>query len=122
MSDPTPLQREDAEERGDPMLLMRWRQAVTAPVGTNQHSDNVTTLKPKHGTSLAYTLDRLSRERPDLLAKVETGKLSANAAAIQAGFRKKPDPHETVRKLLPELTVKQRRTIWEILSKEFSPQ
>jgi hypothetical protein len=108
------------QKSGDQMLLMKWRQAVTAPVGTNQHSDNITTLKPKRGTSLAYTLDRLSRERPDLLAKVKSKKLSANAAAIAAGFRKKPDPYETVQKLLPKLTVKQRRMIWEILSKEFS--
>jgi hypothetical protein len=36
--------------------LRKWRQATTAPVGTNQHSDNVTTLKPERGNSLAYTL------------------------------------------------------------------
>jgi hypothetical protein len=34
--------------------LTLWRKAVTAPVGTNQHSDNITTLTPRRGTSLAY--------------------------------------------------------------------
>jgi hypothetical protein len=41
-----------------------------------------------HGTTRAYTLDRLKRERPDLLKRVDAGELSANAAAIEAGFRK----------------------------------
>jgi hypothetical protein len=49
-----------------------WRRAATLPVGTNQHTmpkqdaDNISTLKPKRGTSRAYTLERLQRERPDL--------------------------------------------------------
>jgi hypothetical protein len=109
------------QKSGDRMLLMRWRQVVTAPKHVHHDTDNVS-IKPTHGNSLTYTLDRLSRERPDLLAKVESKKMSANAAAIEAGFRKKSAPYEIVQKLLPKLTVKQRRMIWEILSKEFSPQ
>jgi hypothetical protein len=89
---------------GDVIVEAMFRRAMTAPVGTNQHSDNVTTLKPERGNSRAYTLDRLQRERPELFAQAEAGKLSANAAAIQAGFRKKLTPFERVQKLLPELT------------------
>ena len=40
------------------------------------------------GTSREYTLRRLAKSRPDLLSRVESGELSANAAAIEAGFRK----------------------------------
>jgi hypothetical protein len=44
----------------------------------------------KGGTDPAYILARLKRDRPDLAEQVVSGKLSANAAAIKAGFRKKP--------------------------------
>jgi hypothetical protein len=35
-------------------------------------------------------LRRLRRDRPDLAEQVEAGKISARAAGIEAGFRKKP--------------------------------
>ena|GEM_PF-6442133 len=41
------------------------------------------------GTSRSYTLTRLSKDRPDLFEKVVEGDMSANAAAIEAGFRPK---------------------------------
>src|SRR5487761_1690834 len=41
------------------------------------------------GTSEAYTIRRLRRDRPDLAESVERGELSANQAAIQAGFRRR---------------------------------
>lgn len=40
-------------------------------------------------------LRRLARERPDLLERFERGELTANAAAIEAGFRKPPKPRPT---------------------------
>jgi hypothetical protein len=49
--------------------------------------DRVPTLKTR---GRAYDLARLKRDRPDLAEKVIAGELSANAAAIEAGFRKKP--------------------------------
>jgi hypothetical protein len=42
----------------------------------------------EYGTGRNYTLARLRRDRPDLAARVRAGELSANAAAIEAGFRK----------------------------------
>jgi hypothetical protein len=42
-----------------------------------------------NGTTIDYTLARLDRDQPELAAQVRAGKLSANAAAIQAGFRKR---------------------------------
>jgi hypothetical protein len=56
-------------------------------------------MRPKRGNSRAYTLDRLARERPDLFEQVKAGKLSANAAAIEAGFRKRPTSLERALKL-----------------------
>lgn len=57
------------------------------------------------GNSTDYTLRRLARERPDLLDKFESGEISANAAAIAAGFRVKTitvplDPERAARALL----------------------
>jgi len=68
-------------------------------------------LPSKRGHSRAYALYRLSRERPDLLKKVKAGKLSAHAAAIEAGFRKSLSPFDRILKFLPKLTPDQRRQI-----------
>lgn len=50
----------------------------------NKASNNVTSFR---GNAPTYALRRLKRDRPDLAAKVIAGKLSAHAAAIEAGFR-----------------------------------
>jgi hypothetical protein len=60
---------------------------VTAGKKGFQRTDNISTLE--YGTSETYTVRRLRRDRPDLADRVEQGALSANAAAIQAGFRPK---------------------------------
>ena len=66
--------------------------------GTNQHTrgDSNTTSSKDRGQT--YTVARLKRDRPDLADKVINGELSANAAAIEAGFRKrtKSIPIDTV--------------------------
>jgi hypothetical protein len=60
--------------------------------GSNQYSKKEnskgsnTTLADRGST---YTLRRLKRDRPDLAQKVIGGDLSAHAAAIEAGFRKR---------------------------------
>ncbi len=46
-------------------------------------------VKTVGGNNPTYALKRLKRDRPDLADKVIAGELSANAAAIKAGFRKK---------------------------------
>lgn len=53
--------------------------------------DNITTNR-QGGTALGYTLRRLKRDHPELFARVIAKELSANAAAIEAGFRKKLTP------------------------------
>ena len=68
----------------------------------NDKGDNVTFSR--RGNSPTYLLKRLKRDRPDLADKVISGELSAHAAAVEAGFRKKPTPFEIVLKLLPKIT------------------
>lgn len=70
--------------------------------GTNQHTkneggDNVTSLKDR-GNSAAYTIARLERDAPELAMAVREKRLSANAAAIQAGFRRVPTAREKLMK------------------------
>lgn len=76
----------------DPEALALFRKLTTKPLGTNQHTvsegTDIVSTQPEHGNSRAYTLDRLKRKRPDLYAEVVAGRLTANAAAIEAGFRK----------------------------------
>ena len=59
--------------------------------GANQHNskrDNVTFAPNPRGNSSSHTLKRLKRDNPELAEQVVRGELSANAAAIQAGFRR----------------------------------
>jgi hypothetical protein len=65
--------------------------------------DNVTLAQ--RGNSRAYILARLDRDGlTDLAAKVRAGAMSANAAAIEAGWREKPTPLQQIRRLLLALT------------------
>jgi hypothetical protein len=61
------------------------------------HSDNIIrSEKAEQGSSRTYTLNRLRRDAPELFDAVIAGKLSPNAAAIEAGFRRKPTRFETL--------------------------
>lgn len=44
------------------------------------------------GSNNKRDLARIARDQPELLDKIETGELTVNQAAIQAGIRKKPTP------------------------------
>jgi hypothetical protein len=60
----------------------------------------------------AYILLRLDRDGfADLAARVRARVMSANAAAIEAGFRKRATPLERIRKQLPELTAAERQQL-----------
>ena len=84
-----PPEKVEALLKDEPETLTLWRKAITLsahrPIGS--HNNIMTSVQ---GTSRAYTLDRLKRECRELFDKVCAGELSANAAAIMAGFRKKP--------------------------------
>lgn len=66
------------------------RRSERANQGDNHNLDS-------RGTSAAYTIARLERDRPDLAAMVKAGELSANAAGVEAGFRKKSTPLDRLR-------------------------
>lgn len=107
-----PPEKVEALIRDDAETLAMWRVATTGKQGA--HHDNIM-MRAKQGTSRAYTLAKLSVRSPALHAAVVAGELSANAAAIQAGFRKKPTPFEQVAKLIPKLSAAEKRQLWEML-------
>ena len=82
--------------RNDPETLVLWREAMKDKQGGDRRSDvaikvdNINLDKTSKGTSRSYTVSRLQRESPELFKQVVAKTLSANAAAIQAGWRKKP--------------------------------
>jgi hypothetical protein len=55
--------------------------------GENNTFDNIQDNPAPTGTSKNATLRRLRKDNPELHDKVVAGELSANAAAIEAGFR-----------------------------------
>ena len=61
------------------------------------------------GRGVTYILKRLKRDRPDLLKRVVSGELSANAAAVEAGFRKRPSALDRLVAAWAQATAKQRR-------------
>lgn len=85
--------------KDDPECLALYREAMKC---VNQYDapptlpDNIKKHKGQSegGTSKAYTCERLKREAPELFEEVKAGRMSANAAAIQAGIRKKAKPED----------------------------
>jgi len=75
----------------DPEALVAIREASTNIQGKH-HSNNITMRQQEtaaRGTYKDYTLYRIKQERPDLYERVLNKEMSANKAAIEAGFRKK---------------------------------
>jgi hypothetical protein len=85
----------------DPEADAAFREAMVGSL------DNV---KGSDGNGKAYTLSRLKRETPDLFAAVVRGDMSANAAAIKAGWRKKKTPLDQLRAALANAAPAERRT------------
>lgn len=87
--------------------------------------DNVT--REKRGNSSSYGLQRLERERPDLHERVRSGELSAHAAMVEAGFRKRsvvlsPDPLQAGRRLCEVYGPGELRVILRALKRELLPE
>lgn len=103
----------------DPVAVDALDRATQGKHGGDRKSDqinvdNVNVGRPT-GNSEAATVRRLRKDRPDLHAKYLSNELSANAAAIQAGFRPRTftvradDPEKiaaTLRRQLPQDVLK----------------
>jgi hypothetical protein len=69
----------------DDEATRKLREVLKEKPGRKKSRNNIT--GSTRGDSRAYLLERLERERPDLLADVIAKRSSAHAAAIEAGFR-----------------------------------
>ena len=125
LSDIERLIADDAES------LVRLRELIVAgkgnPTGNNQvgNNNNViissdlftdpepATKKSTQGNSRAYTLTRLKNERPDLFERVVAKELTANRAAIEAGWRKRPDAVAVAKRVVAGMTTDQLREFGE---------
>jgi hypothetical protein len=80
-----------------PKIWSKVDELLQRPVGTNQHSKGVNNInnliERPTGTSKAATIRRLKKDAPELAEKVLNEEMTANAAAILAGFRKKTITH-----------------------------
>lgn len=104
----------EAVIRTDPDVLAMWKKEMYGHHGGDRKSEQVIKHdiimldKAVQGTSRSYTVARLKDQRPDLFAQVKSGKLSANAAAIKAGFRKKKTALEQLNHWWDKATAKER--------------
>jgi len=80
--------------KSDNINNMRFKSDVFGPPPHStpldwDERDNFRNTKDRGTDDESYALRRLKRDHPDLAKKVLDGQMSANAAAIEAGFRDK---------------------------------
>jgi hypothetical protein len=75
--------------------------------------------RPKGKDTVDYIKAHLRRDDPDLAARVERGELSANAAAVAKGWRKKPTRLDKLRAAWRRTSPEDRRTfLSEVLARQ----
>jgi hypothetical protein len=89
--------------------------------GPGKAVDNVHTLPPRPaGNSQENALRRLRKGRPDLHEMVLNGELSAHAAAIEAGFRRRDSPLDQLHKAWARASAEERATFWQTLAAQLA--
>ena len=94
------IKKVEAVIRDDPEALVMFREAMLGKEGgdtTNKESTdyNVISARSPVGNSRAYSLARVQRScDEETVAEVMAGRMSANAALVKAGIRKKPTREE----------------------------
>jgi hypothetical protein len=66
------------------------------PTNDEKNADDYQHYPRAKHNSVDHVKDRLRRDNPDLAARVERGELTANAAAVLKGWRKKRTPFDEV--------------------------
>ena len=129
LSDIERLIADDAES------LVRLRELIVAGHGGDRKSENIKAdnvsldsdlftapesrkKKADAGNSRAYTLCRLKNERPDLFERVVAKELTANRAAVEAGWRKTETTLETLQRGWRKATSDEQRQFLEWMSNE----
>lgn len=113
----------------DPEALDLLDRALQVPVGRPKIADVISNYDApgQHGTSRDYALRRLRKDAPELHAEVLAGHLSAHAAMIEAGFRKRTisvrldRPESAAQALRKHMNPQQLQALVRLLSQEESP-
>ena len=86
----------EAVIKDEPEVLTLYREAMKGKPGRKPDGNTGCESQPiaKGSGNKAYTLSRLEKQAPELFKAVCEGEMSANAAAIKAGFRKVKTPVE----------------------------
>lgn len=114
----------------DVETLALWREAMTdkrggdrerPDISNNNNIINRNRVKNLQGTSRAYTVSRLKNQKPDLFARVLSGELTPNQAAIEAGFRKRRTPLQQLRCAWAKATPAERREFLSDISEAACP-
>lgn len=104
----------EAVIKDDAEVLAMWREAMTEKWGGSRRKADISKINnvnlAKGGNSRAYAVSRLKRQRPDLFDEVKEGKMSANAAAVLAGFRKVRTPLQLLRSAWGKANANERKT------------
>jgi hypothetical protein len=84
----------EAVIKDDPECLAMFNEAMKLKPGTrtdlatNSSEDAEHTRNTIHGTTRAYSIERVKKEcEPEVVAKVMSGEMSPNAALVKAGIR-----------------------------------
>jgi hypothetical protein len=102
----------------EPVTLVMWQRATGGQGARNDLSEHPYNVRKSGGNAKAVLVERLERERPDLFQLVVNRKLSANAAAIEAGFRSKLNRFEQIVRWVPKLTDDERRQLRAMLGRD----
>jgi hypothetical protein len=89
------------------------------PTGANQYKREETGTVPNSsqvqraeengvGVRTQRMLDRLARDRPDLLEEVQAGRMKTKTAAREAGIVRVPTAYELAQKVIRKLTAEER--------------
>jgi len=107
--------------RGGEQVTLTLRAKAGAPEDAPRDEagrfvrSNPDNVRIGYGNSAAYTIARLDRDNPELAAAVREGRISANAAAIQAGWRKQLTPLEQFARLWRKCSEEERMAIREFI-------
>jgi hypothetical protein len=99
----------------DRVTAGRWGGDRKSEHAIKDANSNLDELEKPTGTTRRYALRRLRKDRPDLHARVLGGELSANAAMVEAGFRRKPSTVETLIKTWDRATSEERSAFLEYI-------
>lgn len=107
----------EAVIKDDPECLAKFREAMKEQGKRNDllSCDSQRSETAKGTGNKAYTCERLRRQAPELFEEVKAGRMSANAAAIKAGIRKKPAPLNQLVKWWKKATTEERNEFLKLM-------